>query len=79
MPEKKKPRLIDLNQTCKVFSDVGLPIARRTIINRMSAGTWPLKPRRFSGKVYFNLDEVNRYIENLIAGGSEYEPDKETN
>jgi excisionase family DNA binding protein len=40
-----------------------LGLSKRTIYNQLSAGTFPVRPRRYGRKVLFDLKDLERYAD----------------
>ena len=58
--QKIKTRLLNLKDTAAY---VGL--APKTVRNRLSEGTFPVKPRYYGGKPLFEVSELDDWIDSL--------------
>jgi excisionase family DNA binding protein len=59
-----KRKLLSVNETAAY-----LGISPKTIRNKISDGTFPIKPVRLSGRVLFRIDDLDLLVDGL--GGTE--------
>ena len=59
-PSREKPRLLTIDQTAEL-----LAISPKTIRNRLSDKTFPIRPRRFCRRVHFLESDILSMIESL--------------
>ena len=59
----------DKNHEQEFFTVKGLArklcISDRTIYNKLSAGTFPIRPKRIGRLIRFHIDDINAYIKSL--------------
>lgn len=59
-----EPFFLDINNTARFLGGKSV----KTIRNELSAGTFPVKPRKLGGRVVFPLAELRAYAESVCTG-----------